>query len=220
MEDVEITLKDGQRVSVRVQRPDKSPKSALLLLHGRGASASNIIRLAENLSMDETVVLAPDAPGHSWYPNRFLVPQTENEPHLSNALETIDAMVALCARDFQIQPERIVLGGFSQGACLSAEYASRSTHRFAGVCVMSGGLIGTDENIRDTPRNTNLDKMPVYIGCDIEDFHIPIERVKDTASLLEHNGAEVTLRIYTDIGHTIHHEAVEFLQSIINNLAR
>ena len=185
---------------------------AVILVHGRGATAESMLSLAEELApmnsepealceaFKSIAFLAPQAPGHAWYPYSFLAPIEQNEPHLSNALQTLDGLFEQLEQA-GLPPERVMLLGFSQGACLSLEYAARHTRRYAGVAGLSGGLIGPPGTPRDYPGS--LDGTPVFLGCSDVDPHIPEERVYETAQVLERMGAQVTTRLYPGMGHTI-----------------
>jgi predicted esterase len=201
---------------VLVRGNSENPKRALLLFHGRGASAANISRLADRIVLpDDVLVLAPDAVGQQWYPNRFVISRLQNEPHLSSALSVVGALIQYCDEEFGILPKDIVLAGFSQGACLASDYIARNPQKYAGVCIFSGGLIGTDEDIQGYTWKGDLKKTPVYLGCDESDPYIPKERVDITASILEKLGGSVTEKIYQNLGHAIHPEGVDYLHQLL-----
>lgn len=173
---------------------------AVILLHGRGSSAANILGLARELGGEDIAYLAPHATNGSWYPFTFLAPLNQNEPFLSAALATVAELVAQLEAA-GLPAERIVLGGFSQGACLSSEFVARNPRRYGGLLAFSGGLIGPP----GTPRTYagSLDGTPVFVGCSDVDSHIPYTRVLETAEVLEGMGAQVNLQIYPGMGHTI-----------------
>jgi len=185
---------------------------AVILVHGRGATAESMLSLAEELApmsseseargeaFKSIAFLAPQASGHAWYPYSFLAPIEQNEPHLSNALQTLDGLLEQLEQA-GLPPERVMLLGCSQGACLSVEYAARHARRYAGVAGLSGGLIGPPGTPRDYPGS--LDGTPIFLGCSDVDPHIPEERVYETAQVLERMGAQVTTRIYPGMGHTV-----------------
>lgn len=204
-------------VDVLMRGNVNDPKRALLLFHGRGAGAENISRLASMFPLPEDVlVLAPDAVGHAWYPNRFTESRRDNEPYLSSAFEVVDDLICFCFEKFKIKPENIVLAGFSQGACLIADYVARNPKKYAGACIFSGGFIGSDEDIASAKWKGDMKKMPIYLGCDIIDPHIPKERVHETAVIFLKLNATVTEKIYTNLGHSIHPEGIQFLQSLFS----
>ena len=173
---------------------------AMVLLHGRGAPAEDILGLAAALELDGTAFLAPQAAGHTWYPYSFLAPIEANEPGLSSGLVRIGEVLGeLQARGVEL--ERCILLGFSQGACLALEYAARNPRRYGAVVGLSGGLIGPPGTPREGPGS--LAGTPVFLGCSDRDPHIPLERVKETAEVLRCMGAEVTERIYPGMPHTV-----------------
>jgi phospholipase/carboxylesterase len=187
------------------------PGRALLLLHGRGATAENIVQVTEHLSLPtDVVVLAPQAANHEWYPERFLVPHAANEPYLTAALDRVDALMTMVATTWQIAPAQVVLVGFSQGACLVAEYLKRHPRRYLAAAIWSGGLIGdVTEVAADVPGS--LAGTPVYIGCDILDGHIPADRVSTTAAYLAAHDASVTHEWYEHFGHAVHSRGIAWL---------
>jgi predicted esterase len=175
-------------------------KGAMIMLHGRGASAENILSLAEVFAQPDFAYFAPQAAGHTWYPQSFLAPLEANEPYLSSALAAVGGLLdKLAAENFP--RERVALLGFSQGACLSLEYAARFPQRYGAVLALTGGLIGPDGTSRDYPGS--LAGTPVFIGCSDVDAHVPLARVKESTRTLAAIGAEVTERIYPGMGHTI-----------------
>src|SRR5690606_861382 len=153
----------------------------MILAHGRGASAENILGLTRQLPVDGFAFLAPDAAGHTWYPYSFLVPLEQNEPYLSSALSLLGSVVDRVL-DAGIAPERLILLGFSQGACLSLEFAARNARRYGGVAALTGGLIGADDTPRDYPGS--LDGTPVFIGSSDPDPHVPVQRVSESERVL------------------------------------
>lgn len=181
--------------------PLESATAAIILIHGRGATAPSILELAGVLAADGAAYLAPQATGNVWYPYSFLAPMDQNEPHLSSALMAVDKVVAQMEKEEGIPTERIILGGFSQGACLASEYAARNPRRYGGLLLFSGGLIGPPGTPRDYPGK--FDGMPVFIGCSDVDPHIPLARVNETADTLAEMGAVVDKRIYPGMPHTI-----------------
>jgi len=187
-------------------------RAAMIMIHGRGASAESILALAEEFKQPDFAYLAPQAAGETWYPNRFLAPIASNEPWLSSALEVVDDVVER-ARTAGIPTERIMLLGFSQGACLALEYAARNAQRYGGVVGLSGGLIGAeDEPRRD---NGNFAGTPIFLGCSEADFHIPKARVEHAAKILQELGGEVTMRLYQNMDHTVNHDEVKFVRDMM-----
>lgn len=194
--------------TVRLGPALNQARGVVILIHGRGSSAEDILGLSTVFGRDDLAFVAPQASNHTWYPQRFLAPITHNEPALSSALATIDALVeeALAAG---VPAERIALVGFSQGACLALEYAARNPRRHAFVAALSGALIGPT----DTPRDCgDLERTPVLIGCAEHDAHIPIEHVEHSAAALAALNAEVTKQIFPGSAHTVFPAEVEWLR--------
>lgn len=206
----------GAQPVLTAGRPLAEARVAVILLHGRGADARDILGLAREFSVPDVAWLAPDAASHHWYPDRFMEPLSANEPWLSSALQFVDRTVAqvLAAG---IAPERLVLGGFSQGACLALEYAARHAKRYGGVIAFAGGLIGPD----DTPRDYGgaFDDMPVFLGVGDADAHIPVARTTESAAVFERMGAQVDLRIYPGMPHTIVEDQILAGEAIIARAA-
>jgi predicted esterase len=177
---------------------------AVVLVHGRGATAESILplgmELAERAGAEKLAFLAPQAPGNTWYPYPFTAPFEQNEPYLTLALETLAQVLAHLEKQ-GIGADRVLLAGFSQGACLASEYAARNATRYAGLAVFSGGLIGPPGTPRDYPGS--LEGTPVFLGCSDRDPHIPAARVQESAKVLEQLGGQVTIRLYPNMGHTI-----------------
>lgn len=186
-------------------------ESAVVLIHGRGDSAPGILALAPDFQAPRTAFLAPQAAGFSWYPHSFLTEIELNEPWLSSALGRVEAAVTTVAT--VIPRERIVLMGFSQGACLALEFAARNTRRYGGVVAFSGGLIGPGDTPRDYPGS--LDRTPVFLGCSDIDAHVPMGRVHESAHVMEVLGGEVDERIYPGMGHTINADEIAWASRLL-----
>ena len=184
---------------------------ALILIHGRGGSAEDVASLREAVGATVYTVL-PEAAWGSWYPNRFLVPQADNQPALDSALAVVDVLVSYL-EGRGITKNKIVLAGFSQGACLAAEYVARHPALYGAVVLMSGGLIGEDIEVVLENYHGSLQGTPVYIGCDSADDHIPLARVEETNRVFVSLGAQTTLEIFSGYGHRPHPSALHFLQS-------
>jgi predicted esterase len=157
--------------------------------------------------------LAPEAAGNSWWPHRFIDPIEENEPYFSSALAQVSLAIERVTQA-GIPQEAIVLLGFSQGACLALEFAARNPRRYGGVVGLSGGLFGPAGTPRDYPGS--LEGTPVFIGCSDVDPHIPKERVEESAAVLEKMGADVTMRLYPGMRHTINDEEIAFARKIVS----
>jgi predicted esterase len=173
---------------------------AAILVHGRGASAEDILGLAAEFGVSGVAYLAPQAAGNTWYPYSFLAPMEKNEPGLGSGLAVIGELVADLERR-GIGPGRVALMGFSQGACLALEYAARQARRYACVAAFSGGLIGPPGTPRAYPGS--FAGTPIFLGCSDIDPHIPLERVKESAAVCRTMGAEVDERIYPGMGHSV-----------------
>ena len=200
----------GQPVLTAGDAPETA-RAAMVMIHGRGASATDILALAADLAPSGCVYVAPQAVGNEWYPYRFLEPLERNEPGLSSGLATIATLLAQVA-GAGFPPERTMLLGFSQGACLMLEYVARHARRYGGVVGLSGALIGPD----DTPRDYagSLAGTPVFLGCSDVDPHIPKARVEETAEVLRRLGGEVTLRLYPGMGHTVNRDELLFIRGM------
>lgn len=186
--------------------------AAMVMIHGRGATAESILTLVPAIDTPGFVYLAPQAAGNTWYPNSFLAPIPSNEPGISSGLAAIDDLMERIGAA-EIPPERTILLGFSQGACLSLEYAARHARRYGGVAGLSGGLIGPD----DTPRNYpgSFNGTPVFLGCSDVDSHIPAERVRETARVFEKMGAVVTMRLYPGMEHIVNDDEVTHVREMM-----
>ena len=208
-------LHQGQAVHLTGE-PLADAEAAMVMVHGRGATAMDILKLADEVMRPGFAFLAPQAANNTWYPNRFLDPIPTNEPWLSSALRVVeDALDQLGA--VGIPPERTILLGFSQGACLTLEFAARHARRYGGVVGLSGGLIGPDDTPREYPGS--FAGTPIFLGCSDVDFHIPKERVSETAEVLTRLGGKVTLRLYPNMDHTVSQDEIDFVKSMMADLA-
>lgn len=187
----------------------------MVMVHGRGASAEDILSLAPQLDRRGFAFLAPQAAGNTWYPRRFLDPIESNEPWLSSGLGAVGEVLGRVGAA-SIPPERTILLGFSQGACLALEFAARNARRYGGVVGLSGGLIGPDDTPRTYPGS--LAGTPVFLGCSDVDPHIPRERVLETATEMRRLEGEVTARLYPDMDHTVNQDELDFVSGIMAGL--
>jgi len=172
----------------------------LIMLHGRGGSAADILSLAQYMAVDNFSLLAPQATNNTWYPYSFLAPPAQNEPWLSSALEIVKEVVA-DVRAKGVATENIYFAGFSQGACLTLEFVTRNAARYGGVAAFTGGLIGDKiypENYKGDFQNT-----PVFIGTSDPDPHVPVERVYATSNIMRSMNADLAEKVYSNMGHTI-----------------
>lgn len=188
--------------------PIEQARAAMIMMHGRGASAQDILSLSAEFRQPGFVYLAPQAAGYSWYPNSFLAPIESNEPALSSALAVIAGLLAQLA-EHAIPPERTIILGFSQGACLSLEFVARHARRYGGLVGLSGGVIGPDGTPRDYPGS--LDGTPVFLGCSDVDPHIPKARVIESADIMRRLGGDVTMQLYPGMGHTVNLSEFRFV---------
>ncbi len=186
-------------------------RAALIMLHGRGGSAQDILSLGQEFETGDIAFVAPQAPGRSWYPFSFLAPIAQNEPFLSEALATVDATVASVRE--HMPAERIFLLGFSQGGCLALEYGARNARRYGGLIGLSAGLIGPSDVARNYPGS--LDGTPVFLGCSDIDAHIPLWRVNEFTIVLSDLGGAVTESIYPGMGHTIIAEEIAVVRDML-----
>ena len=193
--------------------PVDSARAVVIAIHGRGATPDDILSLAPSIGRDDVAYLAPSAAGRSWYPQRFIADTALNEPYLGSALRRIAELVEELS-GAGVPPARIVLLGFSQGACLSGEFVARHPQRWGGLVMFSGGLIGPPGTTWETPGT--LDRTPVFLGCSDVDAQIPLERVEESAEVLTRLGGEVTLRIYPGMGHTVNRDELDHARRIID----
>lgn len=186
--------------------------NVLIMLHGRGGSAEDILSLAQYFSLEDYALLAPQATNNTWYPYSFLSPPLQNEPWLSSALSLLKEIV----NDIKLQKiseENIYFLGFSQGACLMLEFVTRNAAKFGGVVAFTGGLIG-DKIYRENYKG-NFNHTPIFIGSSNPDIHVPVERVYATTNVLRELGADVTEKLYDNMGHTINEDEIEMVKRII-----
>ena len=204
----------GQPIRIAGE-PINRARAAMLMVHGRGATAEDILTLADQFAQPGFAYLAPQAAENTWYPNRFLAPLDTNEPWLSSALAFVGSVLAEITKA-GISYERVMLLGFSQGACLTLEFAARNARRYGALIGLSGALIGPD----DTPRNYtgSLAGMPIFLGCSDVDFHVPKERVDQTAEVLQGLGGEVTERLYPNLDHSVNQDEIEFVRGMMKVL--
>lgn len=186
-------------------KPLREAKKALIMVHGRGGSAADILTLAQHLQVDDYALLAPQASQHTWYPYSFLAVPSDNEPSLSAALATLSETVKE-AEDAGITRDNIYFLGFSQGACLTLEYVARNAAKYGGVAAFTGGLIG--DKIYEENYKGDFDNTPVFIGTSDPDPHVPVDRVLATTALLRKMNASVLEKIFPIMGHTISGEEI------------
>jgi predicted esterase len=195
--------------------PASEADAAMVMIHGRGASAPSIIEMASHFETDKKIAYrAPQANGNTWYPYSFLAPTDQNQPGLSSGLQKIHDIIEELESE-GISKENIYLLGFSQGACLASEFVARHPAKYAGLIALSGGAIGDavilDDYIGD------LKGTPAFLGCSDVDPHIPKERVNETEELLKKLGANVTKKLYPGMGHLVNNDEIEHINAMLNS---
>jgi len=209
---------DGAHI-LRAGTPLDKARAAMILVHGRGASAADIMTIGSELSHPDVAYLAPEARGNAWYPYPCTAPLGENEPYLSSALELLEKLLAEVTA--HVPRERVILLGFSQGACLSLEFAARHAARYGGIIGFSGGLIGPDGTARDYPGS--FAGTPGFIGCSDVDPHIKKERVTEAGQVLGRMGMKVAVKLYPNMAHTVNadeiHSAAQILEMAAHEAA-
>lgn len=201
-----------QRNIVTAGKPMNEATRALIMIHGRGGSAEDILSLAQHLNVNEYALAAPQATNNTWYPYSFIAPVSENEPWLGSALEILNSIEDELVSS-GITADSIYFLGFSQGACLALEYTARNAKRYGGIVAFTGGLIGD----KLTPSNYSGDfaQTPVFIGSSDPDFHVPVERVYASSNIFRNLNAQVTEKIYPNMGHTIIQDEILNANSLI-----
>lgn len=196
--------------------PLSHARAAMIMIHGRGATAQSILELSGYFDQRHIAYIAPQAVNNVWYPYSFLAPEENNEPHLSSALSLVTDVVDHVKRS-GIPSEKIMLLGFSQGACLALEWTARRGENIAGVFGLSGGLIGPA--IQADKYRGPLTHTAVFLGCSDVDFHIPKERVVDSAEVFKTLKADVTVRLYENMGHTVNQDEIQFISHFLETMA-
>lgn len=192
-------------------------RAAMIMIHGRGATATGILQLAGELGQTDFHYVAPQAPGGAWYPNSFLAPREQNQPGIDSGLQLLTNLVQSLQQE-GIENENILLLGFSQGACLVSDFAARFPQTLGGIILLSGGLIGP--HIDPDDYSGNLAQMPVFMGCSDRDPFVPSIRVEETATAFQKLGAAVDKRIYTGMGHTINEDEVKAISTMMAQLLK
>lgn len=192
--------------------PLEKARAAMVMVHGRGATAESILTLATTLAADGVAYLAPQAAGGTWYPLGFMSPMEQNEPGISSGLATIARVIATI-NAAGIPPERTLLLGFSQGACLSSEFMARNAGRYGGLAALSGGLIGPAGTPRDY--QGSLAGTPIFMGCSDVDHHIPAARVRESAEVFRRLDGVVDMRLYPGMGHTVNDEEIGAVRAML-----
>ncbi|WP_276274142.1 alpha/beta hydrolase [Haloarcula litorea] len=203
------------RPLVTAGAPLDAAEAALVLVHGRGSTAGSIVQMADEFHRHGVAYFAPQAARNTWYPNRFTAPVESNEPGRSSGLEAIDDAVSE-ANDAGIPTERVIVLGFSQGACLACEYVARNPRSYGGLAVLSGGLIG--ESIDRGDYQGDLKGTPVFLGCSDVDPHIPEERVHQSAEVFQQLDGTVVKRLYEGMSHSINQDEREYVSGMVADL--
>src|SRR3984893_7010177 len=191
--------------------PLETARAAMILVHGRGASAADIMTVAAEAMFPGVVYLAPQAAGSAWYPNPFTAPLESNEPYLSSALEVLSTILAEV--ETSVPADKVVLLGFSQGACLTLEFAARHARRYGGVVGLSGGLMGPDGRPRDY--QGEFEGRAAFFGCSDVDPLIRVDRVLEAGEVFKRMGARVTVRLYPGMGHTVNQDEIDSVREIL-----
>jgi len=190
----------------------ENPIKALIMLHGRGSSAKDIVGLVEYLNVEGFLLICPEARQNTWYPNSFMASIGTNQPQLDQALESVENAV-LTALEKGIKASDIYFLGFSQGACLTLEYTARNAKKYGGIIAFTGGLIGDTLNLDNY--SGNFENTPVFIGTSDPDFHVPVNRVNESTKIFQSMNANVDERIYKDMEHTITQEEIDVVNTTI-----
>jgi phospholipase/carboxylesterase len=192
--------------------PAQQAKTALVMLHGRGGSATDIMRLAKLLNLQDAAIYAPQATNNSWYPYSFMAPEEQNQPALDSALESVDLLVKQIEND-GIGADKTYFLGFSQGACLTLEYIGRNAKRYGGAVAFTGGLIG--QELITARYNGDFSSTPILISTGDHDPHVPLSRVEESVGVLKGLGADVTLRVYPGKPHSISPDEIELATELV-----
>lgn len=197
---------------VAAGQPLTSESKVLILLHGRGATAEDILSLSHYLNVKDFALLAPQATNNSWYPQSFLSPPAQNEPWLSSALSIIKELVNdVLAKG--VTEQQIYFAGFSQGACLTLEYITRNARQYGGAVAFTGGLVG-DKLYTDNYAG-DFQQTPVFIGTSDPDPHVPVHRVLATEAQLKKMNANVQVKVYPNMGHTINDDEIKRANELV-----
>jgi len=195
---------------------DKAAR-VIITIHGRGATAQSMKALCDELELNDTAFLAPQANDFAWYPYSFMAPVEQNQPYLNSALSLLEDLEKR-VNEQGFSYEQICWMGFSQGACLISEYSSRNAKRYGGIFVLSGGVIG--ETIDSSNYSGDFNQTPVFIGCSDVDAHIPVERVHETGTVLQNLGANVDKRIYPGMGHHVNEDEIVAMKEMLEAESR
>lgn len=204
-----MSVHENQKVFSTGQDLEDADRAAIML-HGRGATAGGMLRMTEDLP--DAAYLAPQAANRTWYPHSFMEPRPKNQPHLDSALDKVGAVLETVSE--HLEPEKVVILGFSQGACLASEFIASNPTSYGGLIALSGGLIG--EEIEDF--EGDLEQTPVFIGCSESDPHIPLERVEKTEQVMNDLKGDVEKYIFEGPHHGIVDYEIERVRNIISDI--
>ncbi len=193
--------------------PLPNATSAMIMIHGRGGDALDILAMASHFTASNVAYFAPQAQNFTWYPNRFIMPRASNEPYLSSALKIITDLVTHITEG-GISADKILFVGFSQGACLASEFVARNPKRYGALFALSGGLIGAEGEL--TGYIGSLSKTPVFLGCSDIDDHIPVGRIHESEKIFTEMDATVTKRIYPNMGHIVNQDELDFIKEVMS----
>jgi predicted esterase len=205
----------GQPV-LRSGAPLTGARAAVIMIHGRGAGPRNIMDLAPMIGHPNAAYLAPGAAGGTWYPQSFMAPIEQNEPGITSGISVVHALIDEVIAS-GIPAERIMLLGFSQGACLACTSGQRRPNHYGGIIAFSGGLIGPPGTA--WTENGSFRSTPVFFGCSDVDAHVPETRVRESAAVFQRMGAQVTTRIYPGMGHLVNEDEMGFARHLLTRLA-
>lgn len=197
---------------LKAGKPLKEAKKTLIMIHGRGANALDILELASHLNVADYALLAPQATNHTWYPYSFMAKPQQNEPWLSSALEILKSLVNDVINQ-GIVAENIYFVGFSQGACLTLEFVARNATKYGGIAAFTGGLIG--DKIMRSNYSGNFNGTPIFIGSGNPDSHVPVKRIEESVTILEEMNASVHVEIYDGRPHTISKDEIDWVNKLI-----
>lgn len=204
----------GQPIETAGASP-QAAEAAVIMLHGRGATAQSILSLSDEFDHPGVMYLAPQAARNTWYPRSGYAPFEDNEPWFSSALDCVSNALEKAAAA-GIPPERTLFLGFSQGGCLVSEFVVRNARHYGGLVVLSGSLLGPDRTQSDY--DGSLDGMPVFFGCSDDDPYVPVERIRDSARVFSQLDGEVTDRLYEGLGHTINDDEIQMITTFIEHI--
>lgn len=210
-----VSLMHQNQPTLEYGTPLSAASHAVVLLHERGATAQGMLSIADKLAMPDVAFVAPQAAAQTWYPQSFLAPLDANEPALSSARHMLRRLFSR-VQAHQITPDRVMLLGFSQGACLALDYAARHPQRYGGVVAFSGGLMGPPAS--PLTYTGDMRGTPVFLGCSDSDPHIPLDRVHESASVFRTLHAAVDTRVYPDMEHTVNDDEIQAARQMLSTM--